>query len=130
MPCPCCSGKDYIECCAPWHDGAPAPDALALMRSRYSGYALQKADYIIATTHPKNRSYTFDLKKWKQDILLFCQNTQFEKLEILSFEDGKENASVTFVAHLTQQGRDATLKECSLFEKIEGRWLYKEGKVS
>ena len=41
MNCPCCSGKIYEECCAPFHRKEKhAPTAEALMRSRYSAYAI------------------------------------------------------------------------------------------
>jgi SEC-C motif domain protein len=51
-PCPCGSGKGYAACCGLLHAGAPAADAEALMRSRYSAYVLGLADYLRATWHP------------------------------------------------------------------------------
>jgi SEC-C motif domain protein len=127
MLCPCCSGADYTKCCGPLHEGSEAANALILMRSRYSAYALQKAAYIIKTTHPKNKNFTLDFKKWEAQILLFCKTTQFTGLEIVDFQDGVSQASVSFIARLTQGERDASFKECSLFEKLDGRWLYKDG---
>src|SRR5687768_7898557 len=53
--CPCDSGLGYGECCGPLHAGAPAPTALALMRSRYSAYAGGDADYLRATWHADTR---------------------------------------------------------------------------
>ena len=39
--CPCGSGATYGECCGPIHDGtAKAKTAEALMRARYSAYAV------------------------------------------------------------------------------------------
>ncbi|MBJ7449651.1 MAG: hypothetical protein JHC93_04750, partial [Parachlamydiales bacterium] len=55
--CPCHSSLDYEKCCKPFHDGIPAPTALALMRSRYSAYALHLIEYIIATTHPTHTDF-------------------------------------------------------------------------
>ena len=55
-PCPCDSGQTYVQCCGPWHQGlglgvfAPTPEAL--MRSRYSAFALGLVDYLTATWHP------------------------------------------------------------------------------
>jgi SEC-C motif domain protein len=126
--CPCFSQKPYEECCKPFHDGKTLPaNALELMRSRYAAYALHKADYIIQTTHPKNRSYEKDLARWKENILMFCLTTQFKGLEIVEFIAGQKQASVTFIAYLENQGKDVSFKEKSLFEKVDGRWLYKEG---
>ncbi|MEQ1659918.1 MAG: YchJ family metal-binding protein, partial [Hylemonella sp.] len=33
----------------------PAPDAEALMRSRYSAFVLERADYLLATWHASTR---------------------------------------------------------------------------
>ena len=52
QPCPCESGKRYAECCGRWHAGPQflqAPDAEALMRSRYSAFVLDRLDYLLAT---------------------------------------------------------------------------------
>ena len=127
MLCQCFSGAPYEQCCGPLHNGADAKKALDLMRSRYCAYALHNGAYIIKTTHPQNKSYSLDLKKWEAQILLFCKTTQFVGLEIVDFEDGTAQARVTFIARLTQGGRDTSFKECSLFEKLDGRWLYKDG---
>ena len=43
-PCPCGSGTAYGACCGPLHDGAPAATAEALMRSRYTAFAVGDAD--------------------------------------------------------------------------------------
>ncbi len=123
--CPCCSGKTYAECCKPYHDGALPPTALALMRSRYSAYAMNKADYIIHTTHPQSPYFEKDPIKWKKAIEQFSQTTEFVKLEILeSAED-----TVKFAAHLRQSGRSFILEEKSQFQKINGKWLYLSGLV-
>ena len=56
--CPCGSAKPYAECCGRWHDGPlllQAPDAEALMRSRYCAFVLERADYLLATWHPRTR---------------------------------------------------------------------------
>ena len=125
-PCPCCSGNAYGACCKPYHDGAPAPSALALMRSRYAAYALGKVDYILKTTHPKSVYFEKDRKKWEQAIRQFSQSTEFTRLEIV---DSGENW-VSFIAHLKQGERAFLLKEKSHFEKIDGKWLYLSGEIS
>lgn len=125
--CPCGSQKIYQECCQKYHQGILPENAELLMRSRYSAYALHHAPYIIATTHPKNSRYQNDLKKWTKEILEFSQNTLFEKLEVLEFEEGNEIAFVTFIAHLSQRGKVVSFKEKSRFEKVEGKWLYLSG---
>jgi SEC-C motif domain protein len=114
----------YAQCCAPYHEGANPPDARALMRARYSAYALGNSDYIIATTHPDHPDSSLPLVQRERQIKTFCQNTVFEGLEILEVENRPPHATVTFKAHLTQQGRDASYIEKSAFAQVGGRWLY------
>lgn len=127
--CPCGSGKDYQECCGVYHNGKSPENAEKLMRSRYSAYAMRRADYIMKTTHPDNPRYMADRAAWEKQILQFSDQTVFRKLDVLSFEDGEKQAYVTFFAHLSQGGQDASFKEKSLFEKFNGEWLYKQGLV-
>jgi len=125
MLCPCKSQKPYEECCKSYHYGMNPPNALLLMRSRYSAYALALADYIIKTTHPSHPEHTKKLWDWREDILHFSQETEFIDLEILDFYHQDATAFVTFTASLKQQGKDASFTEKSCFEKIENMWLYK-----
>jgi SEC-C motif domain protein len=125
--CPCCSGKTYAECCKPFHEGALPETALLLMRSRYSAYALNLPDYIIETTHPRNAQYAENKAQWRQSISHFSKITSFPKLVILEFKENQNSATVTFTAHLLQDGRDASFTEKSSFEKVNNRWLYLSG---
>ncbi len=129
MNCPCSSGKSYENCCQKYHRGTLAENALSLMKSRYSAYALNIPDYIIETTHPKSSQYKKDKKSWKEEISLFSKNTHFHRLDILEFQDGEETAFVTFKAFLTQNGTDVSFTEKSLFEKFLKKWLYKEALI-
>ena len=104
-----------------------AENALLLMRSRYSAYALGLADYIMETTHPQHPEYSDDRERWKSDIEIFCKHTRFDRLKINDFEDGEDSASVSFTAYLRQADQDATFSETSLFVKENGRWFYKSG---
>jgi SEC-C motif-containing protein len=126
IPCPCGSHKKYKKCCAIYHKGGLAPNALTLMKSRYSAYAVGNAAYIIHTTHPENPEYTNDRVSWEKDIDHFSQYTEFLGLKIIEFVDGKEEAYVTFEASLSS----GMLTEKSRFLKREGRWLYADGLIS
>lgn len=130
MPCPCGTGKSYTVCCKPFHQGQLPDNALKLMRSRYSAYALNLPAYIISTTHPNRQHFSYNVTDWSQKIIAFSLNTQFNKLTILDFQDGDPFATVTFVAHLSQNKKDASFTEKSLFEKINGKWLYLSGQIS
>jgi SEC-C motif-containing protein len=120
-PCPCGSGEKYKKCCALYHKGAKAPDALSLMKSRYSAYAAGDARYIIRTTHPENPDYNEDRKAWREEILGFCRANDFLGLEILEFsQQGPDRATVRFVATLS----GGLIQERSLFLLVDGAWLY------
>lgn len=129
IKCPCGS-DDYNKCCGVFHKGKNATNALELMKSRYSAYALCNIDYIIKTTHPKNIDFTTNIQEWKKDIEDFCKYTDFQALEILEFTDGLNEAHVTFKAKLSSLGDDASFIEESKFLKEKGQWLYHSAKIS
>ncbi len=124
MKCPCHSSKEYAECCAPFHEGENPPTALALMRSRYSAYALGKSDYIITTTHPDHPDASLPPLQRRKQIEHFSKNTLFNGLDILDFIEGGEKATVTFKATLSQDGEDCSFTERSEFARLHGKWLY------
>ncbi|WP_416140975.1 YchJ family protein [Marinimicrobium sp. C6131] len=53
--CSCGSQAAYKECCGQYHSGTPAPTPETLMRSRFSAFVQNKADYLMATWHPSTR---------------------------------------------------------------------------
>lgn len=122
-PCPCYSGLPYKQCCRPYHQGRAAPTPQALMRSRYSAYALGKTDYIMATTHPDSPRYEKDADAWRADIEAFSRNTRFVGLEILAAQDN----TVTFHALLMAGEADVSFREHSIFTQDAGRWKYVMG---
>jgi len=122
-PCPCHSGEKYKNCCFPYHRGILPSNALKLMRSRYSAYALDRPEYIIATTHKNNTDYSTETEKWKENIREFTRNTHFSGLKIVEFVDGESIAFVTFEAILN----DIPFKEKSRFLNENGKWLYESG---
>lgn len=126
--CPCGSLIKYKKCCKSFHENIKTPiNALELMKSRYCAYAIEKSEYIISTTHQKNRDFNTDTKVWNNDILDFSRNTKFEKLEILEFIDGQTESFVTFKANITQNKQDVSFIEKSRFIKENGKWQYIDG---
>lgn len=128
--CPCGSGELYSDCCQRFHKGQLPGTALELMKSRYAAYARALPDYIIRTTHPDNPHYRQDAIAWASEILLFCKNTEFRKLEIIDITGGSEEAFVTFRAHLRQNHQKSILFEKSRFQKVGAQWLYLSGTLS
>ena len=111
MHCPCHSGRRYKECCQPYHAGEAAPTPETLMRSRYSAYALGLVSYIQKSQIEEGNG---------EEIELFCRNTDFRDLQILS----TDKQHVTFHATLFQGCHDVSFTERSLFEKHAERWVY------
>ncbi|HJV24288.1 MAG TPA: YchJ family protein [Aromatoleum sp.] len=117
-PCPC-GGSTYAACCAPYHSGTPAPDAEALMRSRYSAYALKLEPYLLATWHRDTRPDVLDLS---QDA------AQWLGLEVKRHAmSSPESAIVEFIARYKLNGRAHRLHEISRFVRENGQWLYIDG---
>lgn len=120
-PCPCGGGKDYATCCGRLHAGTAASNAEALMRSRYSAYALELADYLLATWHPTTRPAQLDLREEGQAI-------KWIGLDVLRHEArDADHATVEFVARCRIGGRARRMHEVSSFVREEGRWLYVAG---
>lgn len=128
--CPCGSWEKYERCCEPLHQGEAPASALALMRSRYSAYALGLVDYLIKTTHPKHKDSKTPIAKKRQRIQQFSESTDFNGLDILAVEEGEPISMVTFRAHLSRDGIDCSFTEKSSFEKWQGRWCYVKGEIS
>ncbi len=121
--CPCGSTKKYKKCCQIYHKGAVAKDALILMKSRYSAYAVGDSSYIVKTTHTQNIDYQENKKIWRDEVDTFCKNDQFLKLEILEFINGELEAFVKFKATLGS----GVMVERSRFLKISNSWFYIDG---
>ncbi len=127
-PCPCGSGQAYAACCGRWHAGSPAPDAGALMRSRYSAYVLKLRDYLLQTWHPDTRPAPAELDLDDAG----GQRTAWLGLQVKSERStGADTAEVEFVARFrVGGGRAQRLVERSRFERIDGRWYYRDGDLS
>lgn len=56
MNCPCGSRQEYAQCCKRYHENPKeVSSALALMRARYSAYAMKNSAFLVETTLPQNR---------------------------------------------------------------------------
>ncbi len=117
-PCPC-GGRSYATCCQPYHNGSPAPDAEALMRSRYSAYALKLENYLLATWHPDTRPASLELAQATE---------RWIGLDVKRHvQDSADSTTVEFIARYKVGGRAHRLHEISRFIRKEGRWLYVDG---
>ncbi|TCV96088.1 SEC-C motif-containing protein [Luteibacter rhizovicinus] len=122
--CVCGSGKTYGACCALYHEGAAAPTAEALMRSRYSAYVFALEDYLRATWHPDTRPASLNLAA--QSPRPTWLGLDVKRHEI----SGADTAVVEFVARFRHGGgRAERLHETSRFVREDGRWFYVDGDI-
>nr|WP_197698187.1 YchJ family metal-binding protein [Micromonospora viridifaciens] len=116
--CPCGTGAPYADCCGPIHRGAStAATAEALMRSRFSAFAVGDADHLLRSWHSSTRPARLRL-----DPAL-----RWTRLEILDTDRGglfDTAGTVRFRAHYREAGRPGTLAEHSRFVREDGRWVY------
>ncbi|TXK60726.1 YchJ family protein [Alkalisalibacterium limincola] len=122
-PCPCGSSRVLAECCGPLHAGTAAPDAEALMRSRYSAYVLKDRDYLLMTWHPDTRPESLELEDPPG------QRTRWLGLSIRHHRHtGADLAEVEFIARFRVGGAPAArIHERSRFQRLGGRWYYLDG---
>lgn len=126
-PCPCGTGRKYKRCCGPLHAGVPAAGPEALMRSRYTAYAVGDAPYLVATTHPASVHHEADGAAWLAELRRYCAATRFEGLEVKAAREVGDTGWVHFVARLRQGAQVHPMEERSRFERVNGRWLYLDG---
>ncbi len=112
----------YARCCQPYVEGfdsSPAPDAEALMRSRYSAFVLERVDYLRATWHASTRPTQVS----------FDSGVKWLGLEVRDFKViDATHAEVEFVARRRDPGgRAVRLHERSRFVREAGRWYYVDG---
>lgn len=124
VACPCGSGGAYAACCGRWHAGAEAlqaPDAAALMRSRYSAYVLGLDAYVLATWHPSSRPASIEPAP---------PGLRWLGLEVRAASAQEAHrATVEFVARSKLHGRAQRLHETSRFVREDGRWYYLDGEL-
>jgi SEC-C motif domain protein len=128
-PCPCGKPLDYAQCCGRWHaafaagQGLLAPDAEALMRSRYSAFVQGLSDYLLASWHNSTRPATLE----PQEAGLKWLGLEVKK----HLRQDTDHATVAFIARSKLGGRAHRLQETSRFvREQDGRWYYLDGDLS
>jgi len=122
-PCPCNSGELYSSCCEPLIAGDEAAiTAEALMRSRYTAYVLQEADYLLKTWHPSTKPKTIGS----------AAMSGWYGLHIVRTEAGgkdDDQGVVEFRAKLIRRAKLWRFHEISHFVKEKDRWVYVDGEI-
>ncbi len=123
--CLCGSKISQVNCCAVFHSGAKiAPTAEALMRSRFTAYALQNEIYLLETWDDSKRPNSVDFSK-EGDV-------EWIGLTIISKKKGAEKdrkGIVEFKARYRLDDDEYVMNEISRFVKKQGKWLYLDGVV-
>ena len=108
--------------CGPLHNGESATTAEALMRSRYSGFATGRLDYVLRTWHPAIRPT--DLSP--------TADATWVGLDVLRTVDGgalDDAGTVEFRARFHSADRKSVMHETSRFERRAGRWAFVDGEI-
>ena len=119
-PCPCGSGLAYAACCEPLHEGAQAETAEALMRSRFSAFALGLEGYLLSSWHPSTRPASLGLDPevvWRR----------LQLVDTVAGGPGDAEGVVEFRASYRSPEGEGVLHERSRFVREAGRWVYLEG---
>jgi SEC-C motif-containing protein len=123
--CPCGSGLKYADCCEKFICGTQRPaTAEALMRSRYTAYVHENADYLLSTWHSSTRPASLSLQDMRPDKWL--------GLKVVNAVAGLQPDSegvVEFVARYKLNGKAYRLHEKSRFLQENGQWYYLEGEL-
>lgn len=126
--CPCGrmqGGKPLAlaQCCGRYladPEGTAAPDAEALMRSRYTAFVLQDAPYLLATWDAAHRPPHIE----------FEPGLKWLGLEVRAHRViDADQAEVEFIARSRLAGRAGRLHERSRFRREQGRWIYVDGEL-
>ncbi|MFV8053304.1 YchJ family protein [Mycobacterium sp. 48b] len=121
--CPCGTGSAYPDCCGPLHAGVrPAPTAVALMRSRFSAFAVGDVEYLLTSWHPDTRPVELTLD----------ETVTWRRLQIVDTDAGDEadtTGVVEFRAQYVHGGSRHILHERSRFERVKGEWRYVDGEI-
>lgn len=119
--CPCGLAREYAQCCGRYHAGAlhlQASTPEALMRSRYSAYAMGLRQYVLdswhASTRPEHMARFESGVKWLGLTVKRCWT--------VSTDEG----FVEFIARSRAPGGGPAqrMHEVSRFTRVDGRWQY------
>lgn len=113
--CPCHSGLPYRSCCKPFHDGAEAPDATALMRSRYAAFSVGDGPYLLRTLHPEHEDRKLPEAEALAALTDSARTFRYMGLTVLAHDTTDTLSRVLFHARLFEKGKDRSFVELARF---------------
>lgn len=122
--CPCGSGSLFADCCEPIINGTRQSEtAEGLMRARYTAFVTGAIDFIVNSTHSRTQN-EIDIDFVRE----WSQTSEWRGLEIIETRQINDNkAVVSFEAQYTQNGKEHSHREKSLFEREDGEWRFVTG---
>lgn len=89
------------------------------MRARYTAYIAHDEAFLLATWHPETRPEAID----------FSDDITWDGLDVITVTGGALDGvgSVEFRARFRRNAAPLELHELSLFERVDGKWVYREG---
>ncbi|WAC67335.1 YchJ family metal-binding protein [Agrococcus sp. SL85] len=118
--CPCGTGLPLAECCGPVLAGErEAATAEALMRSRFTAFALGDVEHLLASWHSSTRPRSLEL----DDAIRWL------RLDVLGTTGGgpfDAEGTVAFEAHWVADGTRGSMRELSRFRR-DRAWQYLDG---
>ncbi len=118
--CYCGNALTLENCCKPLIlELKKANSALQLMRSRYTSFCIQAAEYLVQTTHHSTRNF-----HEKSEILSWSKSNTWLKLEIISATE----TTVEFKAYYLDENLKVSIHhEKSTFIFENENWYYIDG---
>lgn len=118
--CPCGTGLTFGECCGPiLRLEREAATAEALMRSRFTAFAVGDVDWLLRSWHSSTRPRSLELDpgiRWlRLDVLGTTGGGPFDR-----------EGTVAFASHWVAEGRRGSMRELSRFRRDSG-WQYVDG---
>lgn len=117
--CPCDPQSSFEQCCGPFiTDGLSAPTPEALVRSRYSAFAMRTLDYIERTHAPEVRD---DFNRAEAERI--AKDLDWQGLDIVSTTSQVDGVDVEYVIRIRQSNRIVSKSSISRFRQEDGEWL-------
>ena len=117
--CPCCSLRNFDDCCGPIIQGIAAPTAEALMRSRYTAFAIRKLDHVERTHAPEVYD---DFNRAEAERL--AGECEWLGLEIRRATETGDTAEIEYVIKFRREQQIVAKVALSRFRRDAGEWLY------
>ncbi|NMF30805.1 hypothetical protein HF851_00745 [Corynebacterium ammoniagenes] len=132
--CPCGTGLTFGQCCHKYHDGAPAPTAETLMRSRFSAFVTGDEAYLLRTWDPDTRPGSLNLAEsfatdtgirfYRLDIIDTVAGGPLDDTGVVEFEAFYKGAATG------SQRERSTFRRMQLRDGHQREWVYSTGDVN